>query len=257
MLQNGTRQAPPSPVPYRIKGGDDVKTIGLIGGMSWESSHIYYQLVNEAVKERLGGLHSAKCILYSVDFADIKTLQHEGRWEEAGQQMADAARSLEAAGADLLVLCTNTMHKLADHIQAATPLPFLHIGDATAAKIKSEGIKRVGLLATRFTMEEDFYTGRLRDTHGLEVVLPDTQERQDVHDIIYNELCMGLITKESKNVYLTVINRLIGEGAEAIILGCTEIGLLITQADCPVPVFDTTHIHAAAAVEAALGSLPK
>lgn len=233
-----------------------MKTIGLIGGMSWESSVVYYQLVNEMVKERLGGLHSAPCILYSVDFAVIEQLQHEGRWEEAGQHMAEAARRLEAAGADLIVLCTNTMHKLASHIQAATSLPFLHIGDATAAKIKAEGIRRVGLLATRFTMEQDFYTGRLRDMHGLEVLLPDDEERQAVHAIIYNELCVGKVSAQSKQDYVTIINRLITEGAEAIILGCTEIGLLISQADCAVPVFDTTQIHAEAAVDAALGSRP-
>ncbi|MDF2681976.1 MAG: hypothetical protein K0R47_3166 [Brevibacillus sp.] len=232
--------------------GKQVKTIGLIGGMSWESSHVYYQLVNETVRDRLGGLHSAKCILYSVDFAEIEELQHAGKWEEAGEHMADAARRLEAAGADLIVLCTNTMHKLAYAIQAATTLPFLHIADATAMKIKADGHQRVGLLATRFTMEQDFYTGRLRDSHDLEVLIPDEQGRQTVHEIIYEELCRGIIREESKQAYLKVISELIDAGAETIILGCTEIGLLITQADVSVPVYDTTEIHAIAAVEAAV-----
>lgn len=229
-----------------------MKTIGLIGGMSWESSLVYYRLINETVKERLGGLHSAKSILYSVDFAEIEEMQREGRWEEAGERMASAAKSLEAAGADLIVLCTNTMHKLAYAIEEATSLPFLHIADATAQAIKNHGHKRVALLATRFTMEQDFYTGRLRDVHGLEVLLPDEQERKLVHDIIYHELCVGIIREESKRTYQAIIERLVEEGAEAVILGCTEIGLLITAQDCTVPVFDTTAIHAEAAVEAAL-----
>lgn len=229
-----------------------MKTIGLIGGMSWESSQLYYQLVNRAVREKLGGLHSAKCILFSVDFAEIEVMQKEGRWDEAGVRMAEAARSLEAAGADFIVLCTNTMHKLATFIQDATPLPFLHIGDATAAAILRDGHQRVGLLATRFTMEQDFYTGRLRDKHGLEVLLPNEQERQTVHAIIYDELCQGVIKEDSKKQYEAIIRRLIDEGAEAIILGCTEIGLLISQEDCSVPVYDSTIIHAEQAVEAAL-----
>lgn len=234
-----------------------MKTIGLIGGMSWESSHVYYRLVNEAVRDCLGGLHSAKCILYSVDFAEIEELQHAGKWEEAGEHMAKAARSLEAAGADLIVLCTNTMHKLASSITSATALPFVHIADATAAKIKADGHQRVGLLATRFTMEQDFYTGRLREAHGLDVLIPDEQGRQAVHAIIYEELCRGIVREESKREYQEIIAALIREGAEAIILGCTEIGLLITQADCPVPVYDTTGIHAIAAVEAALQKQPQ
>lgn len=229
-----------------------MKTIGLIGGMSWESSHVYYQLVNEAVRDRLGGLHSAKCILYSVDFAQIEELQHAGKWEEAGEHMAEAARRLEAAGADLIILCTNTMHKLADAILGATALPFVHIADATAHKIKGDGHQRVGLLATRFTMEQDFYTGRLRETHGLDVLIPDEEGRLAVHEIIYEELCRGVIREDSKQAYLKVVADLIEAGAEAIILGCTEIGLLISQADCKVPVYDTTEIHAIAAVEAAL-----
>ncbi|GED69316.1 racemase [Brevibacillus reuszeri] len=229
-----------------------MKTIGLIGGMSWESSLVYYRLLNEEVKARLGGLHSAKCVLYSVDFAEIERLQREARWEEAGQAMAKAARSLEAAGADLIVLCTNTMHKLTSAIEEATKLPFLHIADATAAAILEKGHKRVALLATRFTMEQDFYTGRLRDVHGFEVLLPNEEERNSVHEIIYHELCVGVIREESKQRYVQIIERLVEQGAEAVILGCTEIGLLISAEDSPVPVFDTTAIHARIAVEAAL-----
>ncbi|MFP3392718.1 aspartate/glutamate racemase family protein [Brevibacillus sp. SIMBA_040] len=229
-----------------------MKTIGLIGGMSWESSLVYYRLLNEEVKARLGGLHSAKCVLYSVDFAEIERLQREARWDEAGQEMAKAARSLEAAGADLIVLCTNTMHKLTSAIEEATKLPFLHIADATAAAILEKGHRRVALLATRFTMEQDFYTGRLRDAHGLEVLLPDEEERNSVHEIIYHELCVGVIREQSKQRYVQIIERLAEQGAEAVILGCTEIGLLISAEDSPVPVFDTTAIHARIAVEAAL-----
>ncbi|MGG1658446.1 aspartate/glutamate racemase family protein [Brevibacillus sp. NRS-1366] len=229
-----------------------MKTIGLIGGMSWESSLVYYRLLNEEVREQLGGLHSAKCVLYSVDFAEIEKMQREARWDEAGEAMAEAARSLEAAGADLIVLCTNTMHKLAYAIEEATNLPFLHIADATATAILANGHKRVALLATRFTMEQDFYTGRLRDIHGLEVLLPEEEEREIVHEIIYNELCVGVIREESKQQYIAIIDRLVKQGAEAVILGCTEIGLLISAEDCPVPVFDTTAIHARIAVDAAL-----
>jgi len=229
-----------------------MKTIGLIGGMSWESSQLYYQILNREIRERLGGLHSAKCILFSVDFAEIEVLQREGRWEEAGERMAQAARSLEAAGADLLVLCTNTMHKLASYIEAATPLPFLHIGDATAAAIQRAGMQRVGLLATRFTMEQDFYTGRMREEYGLDVLVPDEEDRQIVHGIIYEELCKGEVRESSRQSYVEIIQRLIEAGAQAIILGCTEIGLLISQEDCPVPVYDSTWLHAQAAVDAAL-----
>jgi aspartate racemase len=229
-----------------------VKTIGLLGGMSWESSHLYYRIINEAVKEKLGGLHSAKCVLYSFDFEEIKELQHQGRWDEAADRLVDAAKRLEAAGADFLVLCTNTMHKVADAIQQNVPLPFLHIADATAAKIKQSGIRTVGLLATRFTMEEDFYIGRLQDRHSLEVLVPTAPEMDVVHDIIYRELCRGVISTESKQRFIEIIDDLVSRGAQAIILGCTEITLLINQADCPVPVFDTTEIHAREAVEYAL-----
>lgn len=229
-----------------------MKTIGMIGGMSWESSQLYYQFINREVRDRLGGLHSAKCILFSVDFAEIEVLQKEGRWEEAGEQMAQSARSLEAAGADLIVLCTNTMHKLSSYIENATSLPFLHIGDATAVAIRTGGLQRVGLLATRFTMEQDFYAGRMRDMHGLDVLVPNEEDRQVVHEIIYNELCVGEVREASKRRYIEIIERLIEAGAQAIILGCTEIGLLISQEDCRVPVFDTALLHARAAVEAAL-----
>ncbi|MEJ8543757.1 aspartate/glutamate racemase family protein [Brevibacillus borstelensis] len=230
-----------------------MKTIGLIGGMSWESSAVYYRLVNEMVKAERGNLHSAKCLLFSVDFAEIAHLQHEGEWTELGKEMVLAAQRLEAAGAELLVLCTNTMHKVAEEIEEQVPLPFIHIADATAESIKAAGLTRVGLLATRFTMEEAFYTGRLRDKHGLDVLIPSAEDREVVHEIIYKELCQGVIRAESKGRYLEVIRRLIEQGAEGIILGCTEIGLLIGQEDCTVPVFDTTQIHAEAAVRYALG----
>ncbi|EMT51918.1 aspartate/glutamate racemase family protein [Brevibacillus borstelensis] len=230
-----------------------MKTIGLIGGMSWESSAVYYRLLNEAVKAERGNLHSAKCLLFSVDFAEIAHLQHQGEWAELGREMVRAAQRLEAAGADMIVLCTNTMHKVAEKIETQVPLPFIHIADATAHSIKAAGLTRVGLLATRFTMEEEFYTGRLRDKHGLDVLIPSAEEREAVHEIIYTELCQGVIREESKGRYLEIIRRLIEQGAEGIILGCTEIGLLIGQQDCAVPVFDTTRIHAEAAVRYALG----
>ncbi|USG66978.1 aspartate/glutamate racemase family protein [Brevibacillus ruminantium] len=231
-----------------------MKTIGLIGGMSWESSAVYYRLLNEAVKMERGDLHSAKCLLFSVDFAEIAHLQHQGEWTELGAEMVRAAQRLESAGAEMIVLCTNTMHKVAEEIEAQVPLPFIHIADATAHSIKASGLTRVGLLATRFTMEEEFYTGRLRDKHGLDVLIPSEEDREAVHAIIYKELCQGVIREESKGRYLEVIRRLIEQGAEGIILGCTEIGLLIGQEDCAVPVFDTTKIHAEAAVRYALGA---
>jgi aspartate racemase len=229
-----------------------MKTIGLIGGMSWESSLEYYRIVNETVKELLGGLHSAKCVLVSVDFAEIEILQHEGRWGEAAQQLITAAQNLEKAGADFVLLCTNTMHKLADEIQANLSVPFLHIADATALKIAAAGIQKVGLLGTRFTMEEDFYKGRLNQQHGLTVLIPDNQEREIIHRVIYDELVLGKINPESKAEYVQIMGRLVQSGAEGIILGCTEIGLLVQEGDSPVPLFDTTRIHAEAAVEYAL-----
>jgi aspartate racemase len=232
--------------------GISMKTIGLIGGMSWESSIEYYRYVNEAIKGKLGGLHSAKCIMYSVDFAEIEILQHQGRWAEAATMLIKAARSLENGGADFIVLCTNTMHKVADDIQANVNIPFLHIADATAQRVKASGIQTIGLLGTRFTMEEDFYKGRLSEKYGLKIVVPTAQEREIVHRVIYDELVVGRIEQSSKAQYIDIIEQMINQGAEGIILGCTEIGLLVHQEDSRVPLFDTTRIHAEAAVEYAL-----
>lgn len=233
-----------------------MKTIGLIGGMSWESTLPYYRVVNETVRERLGGLHSAKVILYSVDFFEVERLQHAGEWEAAGQVVADAARALERAGADFLVLCTNTMHKVAAAIETAVRIPLLHIADPTAAAIKSAGFSRVGLLATRFTMEEAFYTDRLRDRHGLCVLVPDAADRERVHRVIYDELCLGQVLAASRSEYRRIIAQLVGQGAQAVILGCTEISLLVSAVDAMVPLFDTTAIHARAAAEYALADSP-
>ena len=230
-----------------------MKTIGLLGGMSWESSIEYYRIINESVRDKLGGLHSAKSIMYSVDFAEIEALQHEGKWEEATHLMIDAAQHVENGGADFLVICTNTMHKMAEEVQEGIGIPLLHIADATAAKIKAEGLRKVGLLGTRFTMEEGFYKGRLIDRHDLDVLVPSDEEREIVHNVIYDELVMGMIEPTSKAQYIQIIGELISEGAEGIILGCTEIGLLVGAKDVTVPVFDTTLIHATAAVEYALG----
>lgn len=229
-----------------------MKTIGLIGGMSWESSLEYYRILNEITRARLGGLHSAKCILYSVDFAEIEALQHQDRWEAAAQLMIAAGQSLERAGADFIVLCTNTMHKLADEIQANTRIPFLHIADATAQKIIAGGLKNIGLLGTRFTMEHDFYKGRLIDKHGLNVITPESNDRETVHRVIYDELCLGIVKQESKEQYIRIMEKLVRAGAEGIILGCTEIELLVHDEDSQVPLFPTTKIHAIAAVEYAL-----
>ncbi len=229
-----------------------MKTIGLIGGMSWESSAEYYRLINTMIKERLGGFHSAKCVMISVDFAEIETLQREDRWAESAQMLIAAAQGLERAGADLIVLCTNTMHKVADDIQTSIHIPFLHIADATAEQIKAQGLTTVGLLGTRFTMEQDFYVGRLTQRFGLRVLIPDAAEREMIHRVIYDELVLGDVRVSSKAQYLAVIDRLIAHGAQGIILGCTEIDLLIQADDCRVPVFDTTHLHAQAAVELAL-----
>lgn len=229
-----------------------MKTIGLIGGMSWESSIEYYRIINEGVRDRLGGVHSAKSLMISVDFAEIEFLQHEGRWEEAACKMIEAAQSLEKGGADFIVLCTNTMHKSAGEIQAVVRIPFLHIADATAQKVADTGIHRIGLLGTRFTMEEDFYKGRLEDKFGLEVIIPHAAEREIIHRVIYEELVVGRIEPKSKAQYLAIIEGMVERGAEGVILGCTEIGLLVQQPDCAVPLFDTTRIHAEAAVELAL-----
>jgi len=229
-----------------------MKTIGLIGGMSWESSIEYYRIINQKVREKLGGTHSAKCVMVSVDFAEIEILQHEARWQEATQMLIDAAKHLEAAGADFIVLCTNTMHKMAEAIQKNTSIPFLHIADATAQKVHSTGISTIGLLGTRFTMEEDFYKGRLSRNFGLKVVVPEENDRKMIHHVIYEELVKGIIRPESRSEFLKVIEKLISEGAHGVILGCTEIGLLVKEGDCRVPVFDTTRIHAEAAVAFAL-----
>jgi aspartate racemase len=230
-----------------------VKIIGLIGGMSWESTVPYYREINEAVRERLGGLHSAKLILYSVDFHDIEGLQRAGNWEAAGAMLAKAARSLESAGAEFLVLCTNTMHKVASDIEAAVRIPLFHIADPTALKIKEAGYSKVGLLGTRFTMEEGFYRDRLQERHGLNVSIPKTEDREFVHRVIYEELCLGKVLPESRTEYRRVIADLKAQGAEAVILGCTEISLLVGQDDSELPLFDTTRIHARGAAERALG----
>ena len=229
-----------------------MKTIGMIGGMSWESSIEYYRIVNETVKEKLGGLHSAKSVMYSVDFAEIEMLQHEGRWDEATQAMIAAARHVEAGGADFVVICTNTMHKMADDVEQAIHIPLLHIADATAEAIKARGLQVVGLLGTKFTMEEDFYRGHLVEKHGLEVLIPNAEDREIVHRVIYDELVLGEIKSESRKQYQRIIEKLIAAGAQGIILGCTEIGLLVKEDDSSVPLFDTTYIHAVSAVALAL-----
>jgi aspartate racemase len=228
-----------------------MKTIGLIGGMSWESTVPYYRLINEAIKQRLGGLHSAKIVLYSVDFHEIEQLQRSGDWETAGRLLADAARTLESAGADFLLVCANTMHKVAPAIEAAVRIPLLHVVDATAADIRAAGFTRVGLLGTRFTMEGAFYTERLQQ-HGLQVSVPDEQDRQTVHRVVYEELCLGKIVDASREAYRQIMAKLVAQGAQAIILGCTEIAMLVGPGDATVPLFDTTQIHARSAAERAL-----
>jgi aspartate racemase len=229
-----------------------VKTVGLLGGMSWESTVPYYRTINRVIGEHLGGLHSARIVLYSVDFHDIERLQHAGRWSEAGEILGQAARALERAGADFLVLCTNTMHKVASQIEQATRMPLLHIADATARRIQAAGLHKVGLLGTRFTMEEDFYRGRLERTHGLEVLVPPEADREAVHRVIYEELCLGKVLEGSRRRYQDIVSGLAARGADAIILGCTEIGLLLRPGDASVPLFDTAEIHAVAAAEHAL-----
>ena len=229
-----------------------MKTLGLLGGMSWESTVPYYRIINETVRERLGGLHSARLILYSVDFHDIERLQQAGAWDEAGTILADAARALEAAGAEGLALCTNTMHKVAPAIEAAVTIPLLHIADPTAAAVKAAGLHAVGLLGTRFTMEQDFYRGRLMEQHGLTVIIPDPADRAIVHRVIYEELCQGDLRPESRAQYRAIMQRLIEAGAEGIILGCTEIALLVGPDDAPVPLFDTTRLHARSAARWAM-----
>jgi aspartate racemase len=231
-----------------------MKTIGLIGGMSWESTVPYYQIINRTVAQRLGGLHSARLILYSVDFDYIERLQHEDRWEEAGLLLSEAAKALETAGADFLVLCTNTMHRVAPAIEARVKIPLLHIADPTAQALQAAGISSVGLLGTRFTMEHDFYRGRLENTFGLTVLLPDTPGRDFVHDVIYKELCRGVVSQESRTGFQRVVSELASQGAEAVILGCTEIGLLLRPADVSIPLFDTTFLHATAAASLSLAT---
>jgi aspartate racemase len=229
-----------------------MRTIGLIGGMSWESSIEYYRIINETVRARLGGLHSAKSVMYSVDFAEIETLQQQGKWDEATNLMIAAAQRVEKGGADFVIICTNTMHKMADEVQKHIQIPLLHIADATAEKIKAQGLKKIGLLGTRFTMEEDFYKGRLSEKQGLVVIIPPEKERDIVHRVIFDELCLGEIRASSKEQYVRIMDHLVRDGAEGIILGCTEISLLIQEEDSQIPLFDTTKIHAVAAVEYAL-----
>jgi aspartate racemase len=229
-----------------------MRRIGLLGGMSWESSAVYYRFLNEIVRDRLGGLRSADCLLRSVDFADIEVLQREDRWDDAGDRLAREAADLERAGAELLVLCTNTMHKVAGAIEAAIGIPLVHIADTTAHRVREAGHERVGLLATGYTMEQDFYTGRLRERHGLDVRVPGPEDRALVHRVIYEELCVGVVRDEARDEYKRIIGRLVDEGAEAVLLGCTEIDLLIGPEDSPAPLFDTTWLHAERAVDLAL-----
>ncbi|MDX8362580.1 aspartate/glutamate racemase family protein [Cytobacillus sp. IB215316] len=229
-----------------------MKTIGLLGGMSWESSSIYYKLINERVKEKLGKHHSAKSLMYSVDFQHIKDLQFAGKWDEATVELINAAKCIEKGGADFLLICTNTMHKMAEDIQTAITMPVLHIADMTGEAIKQCGITKIGLLATKFTMEQEFYKGRLQSNDNIEVIVPNERERNIIHDVIYNELCLGKVRDESKRQYVEIIDKLIEQGAEGIILGCTEITMLIKEQDISVPVFDTTKIHAIKAADYAM-----
>lgn len=229
-----------------------MKTIGLIGGMSWESTTVYYQLLNRMARERLGGLHSAKLLLWSFDFAQIEALQAKGDWDGATKAMIEAARALERGGAECVVICTNTMHKMADAVQQSVDIPLIHIADATALAIKAVGATRPLLLATRYTMEQDFYKGHLQDKHGVEAIVPDEAGRTLVHDIIYDELCRGIIKPASKQTYLEIIQYAQEKGADGVIFGCTEVGLLICQADFDLPAFDTTALHAKAALDFAL-----
>ncbi|MFN1550734.1 aspartate/glutamate racemase family protein [Vibrio natriegens] len=231
-----------------------MKTVGMLGGMSWESTASYYKALNEGVKSRLGGLHSAKICLYSVDFDEIEKLQHQGKWSETALILAEAAKSVERGGADFLMICTNTMHKVVPEIESQISIPILHIADATAESLVQNGVTKVGLLGTRFTMEQDFYKGRISEKFGIDVVVPTADEQTVVHDIIYQELCLGEIKTESRDRYLKIIANLHAQGAQAVILGCTEIALLVKQSDTTVPLYDTTEIHAAHGVEWALGN---
>lgn len=230
----------------------NVKTVGMIGGMSWESTVSYYKALNEGIKAELGGLHSAKICLYSVDFSEIEALQHQGKWDETAVILSKAAQSVEAGGADCLLICTNTMHKVAPQIEANITIPILHIADATAEQLLSDGVTKVGLLGTRFTMEQDFYKRRLVDKFGIEVLVPNEDDRDVIHSVIYEELCQGVVNAESRERYLDVVDRLASQGAQAVILGCTEIALLINQSHTNVPLYDTTKIHADYAVKWAI-----
>ena len=229
-----------------------MKTIGLLGGMSWESSSIYYRWINEGIKRRLGGLHSAQIVMVSLDFQEIEDLQHTNKWSESGELLSRAARQVEAAGADFLLICTNTMHKVATQIEEAISIPLIHIADATAEEIKGKGIGTVGLLGTKFTMEQDFYAGRLNDKHGLHVITPSEEDREVVHQIIYKELVLGTVREDSRQKFITIMNKMSEQGAEGIIEGCTEIVMLVQQEHTAIPLFDTTAIHAQKAVEMAL-----
>lgn len=228
-----------------------MKTTGMLGGMSWESTQTYYRLINEGIRRELGGLHSARIILNSLDFAEIESLQHEGDWDKTAELLADAAVSIQSAGADFLMICTNTMHKVAPEVEQAIDIPLLHIADATANRLLRDGVKKVGLLGTRFTMEQAFYRDRIR-SHGIEVTVPAEDERAEVHRVIYDELCQGIVSTESRQTYLDVVDGLAAEGARAVILGCTEIGLLLRQEDTEIQLYDTTALHAEEAVAYAL-----
>jgi aspartate racemase len=230
------------------------KVIGLLGGMSWESSAEYYRIINQTVRSRLGGLRSARCLMWSFDFGEIEALQRAGRWDAAASEMIAAAQRLERGGADFVVICTNTMHRMADEVEAAISIPLLHIADPTAERIKGAGLRKVGLLGTSFTMEQDFYKGRLADRHGLDVLVPDRDDRTLVHRVIYEELVQGRATPSSREAYREVIAKLVGRGVEAVILGCTEIMLLLTAEDSAVPLYDTTALHAEAAVDLAIAA---
>ena len=233
-----------------------MRTIGLIGGMSWESSSEYYRIINQTVQKKLGGVHSAKIVMVSLDFAEIEELQMQGSWDQATRMLVDSAQRLEKGGADLVLICTNTMHLMADEVQAGIKIPLLHIADATARVVVEQELKTIGLLGTRFTMEKDFYRSRLEKKHKLKVLIPNENQREVVHQVIYQELVKGQIKEKSRKKYRAIIESLVAEGAEGIILGCTEIGLLVKQEDITVPVFDTTEVHARAAVEAALQDTP-
>ncbi len=230
-----------------------MKTIGLIGGMSWESSIEYYRIINQVVRKELGGVHSAKSVMVSLDFAEIEELQNQGNWDEATRIMVETAQLVEKGGADFVLICTNTMHLMAEEVQAGVNIPLLHIADATAQAVKQRELDIIGLLGTRFTMEKEFYRGRLEELHQLKVLIPDREKREQIHRVIYDELVQGMITDDSREIYREVIDTLVAGGAQGIVLGCTEIGLLVKQEDMPVPVFDTMEIHARAAVDAALG----